>query len=72
MKIANDNNSWMMSTSDKLFQAIEMDNFWMVHVILKSDDDLKATNNEGLSAIEYALKLGRKKMWDYLRSKGAR
>lgn len=55
---------------DKLFQAIKLNNFWMVHVILKSADDLKVTNREGLSPIEYALKLGRNKLAEFLKSKG--
>jgi ankyrin repeat protein len=69
MKTANDNNSWMMSTSDKLFQAIEHDNFWMAHILLKASEDLKVTNNEGLNPVEYALKLGRNKLAEFLRSK---
>lgn len=69
MKIANDHTSWMMSTHDKLFQAIELNNFWMTHVLLESSKDLKVTNSEGLNLIEYALKLGRNKLAEFLKSK---
>ena len=68
--IANDNNGWMMSTSDKLFQAIEQGNFWMTHVLLEHGADLSATNTEGLNPIEYALKLGHQKLAEFLKSKG--
>lgn len=68
---SNDNNAWMMSTRDKLFQAIEHGNFWMTHVLLESGGSLRSTNVEGLSPIEYALKLGRNKLAEFLKSKGA-
>jgi len=67
--IANDNNEWMMSTQDKLFQAIELNNFWIAHVMLESGADLKLVNAQGLSPIDYALKLDYKKMAEFLRSK---
>lgn len=69
MKTANDNNNWMMSTSDKLFQAIEQGNFWMVNAMFNSVGDLNVKNNEGLSPIEYALKLGHNKLAAFLESK---
>jgi len=67
--IANDNESWMMSTNDKLFQAIKLNNFWMVHVMLESGASLNAVNVEGFNPIDYALKLDYKKMAEFLRSK---
>lgn len=71
MKITNDNETCMMSDQDKLFQAIKLNNFWMVHVLIKSADDLKATNSDGLNPIEYPYKLGRQKMAEFLKSKAA-
>ena len=69
---SNDNNAWMMSTKNKLFWAIEHNNFWMTHVLLESGAELNSRNNRGVTPLEYAHERGRKKMWDYLRLKGAR
>ena len=46
--IANDNEAYMMSTNDKLFQAIKLNNFWMVHVMLESGASLNTINVEAL------------------------
>lgn len=70
MEIANDNETWVLSSQDKLFQTIKDNNFWQAHVLLESGADLNVVNPEGLNPIEYAYKLGRNKLAEFLKSKG--
>ena len=70
MKNTNDNYEWMMSTQDKLFWAIAHNNFWMVSGLISRGLDLTTTNTKGVNPVEYAVKLGRNKMAEFLKSKG--
>ena len=71
MKIANNNDSWMMPTHDKLFQAIEHGNFWMTNLMIELGADLNARNKGGVTPLEYALALGYQKKAEFIKSKGA-
>jgi len=44
----------------------------MVDILLKNGVDINATDGRGMSAMDYAKKLGQKKMLEYLESKGAK
>jgi ankyrin repeat protein len=44
----------------------------MVEILLKNGVDINATDGRGMSAMDYAKKLGQKKMLEYLESKGAK
>jgi ankyrin repeat protein len=43
----------------------------MVDILLENGADINATDKSGMSAMDYAKKLGQKKMLEYLESKGA-
>jgi len=44
----------------------------MVDILLQNGVDINATDGRGMSAMDYAKKLGQKKMLEYLESKGAK
>lgn len=70
MKLKLEHDEQTMSANDKLFQAIKLNNFWMIHVMLESGANLNAVNVEGFNPMEYACKLGHNKMAEFLKSKG--